>query len=294
MILKQLADTYQQLYLPVKEGMSESDEYLAVIRNGKQIISKHLNGFMQSEYDSLEPVDTPIGKITAVYLHHRQDFERFIQIMAYRCEPAVIPASMGADTISGIINWKKIFAHKRAYLADEGTDWSAEFKRFTSNKKNYLDTIIVLSQGPYSNVSHRLTPFSTQQWLSLSYQIRLYHERTHVICQSLYPGLRDCIWDEVIADCMGLLHATGNYNPSMARDFLGLNQQEQGKKGRLANYINASDTLLLQKTSIRAAHIIEQLSAFLHRPQNCQLLAEACYDELLQKIQEQKEEIEHA
>ena len=98
----------------------------------------------------METVATPAGKVDVLSLCDRADFEHCIRALAHRCENGDVPSTMGASIISGLINWEKIRKHKEEYVAGGGDDWSGEFERFTSDRKNYRDTIIVLSQGYYS------------------------------------------------------------------------------------------------------------------------------------------------
>ncbi|MBO5620718.1 MAG: hypothetical protein J5959_03720, partial [Butyrivibrio sp.] len=109
------------------------------------------------------------------------------------------------------------------------------FKRFTSDKKNYVDKIIILSRGPYSGISAAIVGEDEERWLELSQVIRKSHEITHFICRTLYPEDIDPIRDEVIADAIGIYAAYGRYDDKMAKTFLGI---DGGRYvgGRLENY----------------------------------------------------------
>ena len=75
---------------------------------------------------------------------------------------------------------------------------------YTAVKENYLDRLVVLSRGPYSNVSASEAGCGEKEWLVLSDTIRRYHELTHVICRRLYPDDIDAVRDELIADAVGI------------------------------------------------------------------------------------------
>ncbi len=102
---------YPQLTLPVGEGMSESKRYKDIVLRGK-LPREHINPFNGTEEDCIYLIPTPVGDAEVLYLADRQDFEKFVQILGYKCEEEVIPASMGAIHIGGVNNWRKIQIHK--------------------------------------------------------------------------------------------------------------------------------------------------------------------------------------
>ena len=120
----------------------------------------------------MEILDTPAGPVDIVLLNNRQDFEVFLRnMMAAKDGPSVkIPKTQGAATLVAF-NWPKIHAHKQAFLVSEALkgnrnpDWNAEFKRFTADKSNYQDFLVVLSVGPYSAVSAETVGLSEEEWL---------------------------------------------------------------------------------------------------------------------------------
>lgn len=259
-VVKTLAKTYQQLYVaPGEEG---EKKYADIVKCGRDAESRDLSHFRMNDADSLVYEDTPAGSIRVVTLHEREDFVTFLRIMGNRCAMADIPDTQGAVILDGVINWEKIHDHEREYInseADKGKpspDWGAEFRRFTSVRENYLDAIIVLSVGPYSGIStekingyfifggHSLTDkgnsraLSPEEWQSLSDTIRRYHECTHFICRRKYPDEKDAIWDELVADAVGIYAAFNRFDPGIEELFLGI---ENGRYtgGRLENYIEA-------------------------------------------------------
>lgn len=240
-VIPYLARIYKQLYLiPGSDGAD--DKYRAIVRRGEDLSEKTLAHFTMSDNDSLVITETPAGIVQVISLYERNDFEIFIQIMANRCKKKVIPRTQGAAIIDGVINWDKINAHKKEFLEKEIArgnyfpDWSAEFRRFTSNKCNYQDGIIVLSVGPYSGISASELGFSESEWIEFSAVIRKYHECTHFICRRLYPDQIDPIWDEVVADAVGIFAAFGRYDSDMALKFLGVDESGY-KGGRLEIYL---------------------------------------------------------
>ena len=247
MVIEELAEIYNQLYLvPGEEGAKEL--YKEIVQGGAEPPEKSLGHFKRSDRDSLVTVTTPAGSVRVVTLYEREDFELFLQIVAHRCEKTQIPKTQGASSLNGVINWRRIEARQEAFLKEEAEkgvtdpDWNAEFQRFTSDKNNYLDALILLSTGPYSALSAEKAGFSEEEWLRLSNDIRKYHECTHFVCRKLYREKIEPIWDELAADAVGLYAAFGKYDIRLAELFLGI---EDGRYvgGRLENYLDkAADT----------------------------------------------------
>ncbi len=239
-VIESLAEVYQQLY--IKPADDAGEKYASIVRRGLEAEEKDLSHFKTHKDDSLVFVDTPEGKVCVVTLKERQDFETIIRIMANRCAPVEVPSSQGASILSGVINWRKIEAHEEEFLKQEkekgveDPDWNAEFKRFTSDKKNYLDVLIILSFGPYSGMDGEVFGMEDQEWAEYSNTIRLYHECTHFICRKRYPEKIDAVWDELVADAIGIYAAFGKYDRKMEERFLGI-ENERYLGGRLENYV---------------------------------------------------------
>lgn len=236
-VTAQLAEIYPQLYLDPDQA--DIDEYKACVTKGTIPSVCSLSHFVMDERDCLENVDTPAGTAAVITLHNRHDFEVFVRCMSAAREgpEAKVPASMGASTFT-VFNWPKINAHREAFFKEQQDagvflpDWNAEFKRFTSVKENYTDMLIVLSCGPYSNVSAERvnqlletegsSALSEDEWNTVSGNIRKYHELTHFVCRKLYPDRIDAIWDELAADAVGIFGAFGAYSRTLEELFLGI------------------------------------------------------------------------
>ena len=100
----------------------------------------------------------------------------------------------------------------------------------------------MLSQGPYSNVDSNAVGMDQKEWLSRSLIIRKYHELTHVICREMYPAQIHAVWDELVADAIGIHAAWGRYNIEAAKLFLGISGSAYSG-GRLENYTDDPDRL---------------------------------------------------
>lgn len=258
-VIRTLAKQFPQLYLAPEQGVSQSKCYRSIVGKG-MAYTGDLQHFQGSPEDRLTMEHTPAGDVMVVYLANRADFECCYQIMAYRCEPVEIPPSVGSCYIRGLNDWSRIHAHRAQYLAQGGQDWSQEFARFTAEPANYKTTVILLSNGPYSALPAAATPYSHARWLDISRDIRKYHELTHFVCRARFPEKKHAVWDELLADCMGMVFATDNYDAMLAQAFLGIvNGRYIG--GRLEYYISQlPDEALVSKVCCMIDTLAERCS----------------------------------
>ena len=247
-----LSTRYPQLLLPIQEGMRNTEEYKNAVLCGEPLSGEP--DFRTTPEDTLTVENTPAGPAEVLYLADRGDFEHALRALAYRCEPTEILPSVGASTIRGLINWEKIRQHKTAYLCSGGTDWNAEFKRFTADKTNYLDTLLLLSRGEYSAVPAAELGIVPEDWIAASLTIRKYHELTHFVCRKLRPENIDAVRDEIQADMIGLLAAFGHYDTALARRFLGIDTDVCRPGGRLSHYTTPEE---LPDAAARAHALID-------------------------------------
>ena len=257
-VIGELAKRFPQLYIKPEKGVSESELYRSIVRRGEQY-SGSLSHFIFSDEDSLTIEETPAGKVEVIFLKNREDFECFYQIMADKCEPVPVLRSVGAAYIGGINDWSRIHAHIAEYEKKGGTDSDNEFRRFTANKDNYKTSIILLSEGFYSNISYENTPYSVEEWRKISLEIRKYHELTHFVCRHFFPGNIRPVWDELLADFYGLLCAAGSYDRALALKFLGI---EDGiyLSGRLKRYVEGEISGELVSEITELAGLLEKLA----------------------------------
>lgn len=249
-VIEKLAETYQQLYLD--PDRTEIDAYRKVVLEGETPETKELAHFIQHAMDREETLETPAGKVQVVSLRNRKDYETFVRcMMAAKDGPrAQIPASQGASTLVAF-NWPRIYEHKRCFLEAQQAagvaepDWSTEFQSFISVKENYQDLLVVLSWGPYSNVTAEMAGQTEESWPETSYSIRKYHELTHVICRRLYPDRIEAVWDELVADAVGIYAAFGRYDAELEKLFLGI-RKGRYTGGRLENYTDDPKRLAIQ------------------------------------------------
>jgi hypothetical protein len=240
--------------------MSQSDEYKAITQRGRMPVALPYT-FSDCEATELYTEHTEAGDVEILVLPDRGDFVRFVQVMAYRCEPREVPPSMGAITINNINNWRRIEVHKNEYLQSGKTDWEEEFKKFTAVPQNYRDSIIALSNGAYSALPYTETSCeSDEEWIRASLTIRKYHELTHFVSRRLFPDNKETLRDEVIADSVGIVAAFGKYDISLAQRVLGIYGDEFRSGGRLSNYTECHEELALWVA--RAIELTEMVFGF--------------------------------
>lgn len=278
-VIKTYIHRYPQLTISPAPGKSKSEEYKNIALRGK-LPKEYENPFTGTQEDRVFCIPTPVGDVEVLYLADRGDFETCVRALAYKCEREEIPASMGAIHIGGVNNWAKIQARKRAYLEAGNSDWSAEFRRFTADPANYKDTVLLVSKGAYSALPAAKAGFGEEEWLGYSLIIRIYHELTHLICRKRYPEKKEAVWDEIVADCMGIYKALGFYDTRLAEKLLGVEGERYRKGARLENYV--ADRSELRHCRDRARQMIQRLS----------VLAGDCdkeaYWELLFRIEENR------
>lgn len=233
--LELLTRRYHQLLLPIAPGISSSELYKSAVLRGD--IPDSPPEFSGSALDSYQELQTAVGTVGIWQLENREDFIHAVRALAHRCEPVPIPDAVGAQYISGLINWEKINTHRARYLAQGGQNWNLEFRRFIADKSNYTDSLILLSSGFYSNVAPEEVPLSPPEWKEKSLTIRKYHELTHFIYRKVFPGDVDVIRDEALADCLGLFAAFGCCRQELAERFLGIRDGELLPDARLRHYV---------------------------------------------------------
>ncbi len=283
-VIEKMAERLPQMYFKPEEGVSSSTGFKNAVLNVKEIPEdrKLSDVFIGSEKDELYTMQTPVGEAEILYLDNREDFENFYRVTAGKCEPIDVPANMGACTLIGLNDIAKIKNHVKEYIKNGGQYPESEKMHFISDPNNYRFTLIVLSKGNYSNISHETAGFEKEKWLEISMNIRTYHELCHFMIRKLHKE-KDAIWDEILADGMGLLFSIGTYDIKLASLFLGASESGYQNGGRLENYCKAEN---IDESAIKAFHSMQKFSEFVKHN------ADRCNDiyELILKAQENKDE----
>lgn len=259
--LQTLAQRFPQLYIAPAEGTQEA--YRLAAGRGKAPQGANLDHFITSEEDELREVDTPAGTVEVLFLKERADFETFLQIVGHKANPVPIARTVGAITYRGLADWGAVKAAYQAYVADGGNDWPAEFRRLAQQPGAFRAELVIISEGPYSNVPAGQTPYDSEEWLHVSREIRLHHECAHVVCRRLMPDDIVPVWDEVTADVTGLLCATGNYDAALAATFLGVTD-EGFAQGRLSEYLNDEQLAGIDEVAAGVHGTLQRIEALVH------------------------------
>lgn len=234
-----------QLRIPVRHGISEEDAYRDAVRKGAfEAAEAYAPGLVLKQPSglSLQICHTIAGRIPVLSVRDRDDFVALVQAFTDRHEPVPVPAAMGACIVKGLVNWDRVAAYRRAWEAGQrrseqssdgqpgdrgigeatGDAWASEFRRFAANKSLYQDMFVISSTGPYSAIRAADAGYSEDEWLERSIAIRHEHEVTHYFTFRLFGSFRSHLFDELIADFVGLVRGTGTYRAELALRCLGL------------------------------------------------------------------------
>ncbi len=233
--LQALAQRFPQLYVAPAEGAQDAHRLASGL--GIAPAEANLDHFASSADDELRSVATPAGPVEVLFLKQRRDFETFLQVIGHKAQPVPIARTVGAITYRGLADWAAVAQARADYEAAGGQDWRSEFARRAKQPGAFRAEIVVISEGPYSNVPASDTPFGDARWLAVSREIRLHHECAHVVCRRTMPDDVLPVWDEVTADVVGLLSATGRYDAQLAARFLGVGESGYSG-GRLPEYLD--------------------------------------------------------
>ena len=270
-VIEKMAYRYNQLYLTPEKGISETVTYYDIVHNGKtppeitqKIHDKNL-GFTRSSKDKLICEITPAGKIEIIFFSEQSDFDRFIQIMAFKGEPAPISPKTESVEITGITNWRKIENHMNEYIISGGDylSWREELKRFTDNKKNYQDSVIIIKDCDYCGITAKEAGFSEEEWNDISLKIRIYNACTRYTFRHMYKRKTNIIWDEAVADCIGMLFALNKYDTGLAKKIFGISKKGYSGKGKLETICTEIDDDI-NKTAGKTGLLIDRINMFVN------------------------------
>ena len=272
-VMQEMAYRYNQLYLTPEKGVSGTGVYSDIVRYGKlppeideKIKNEGLSGFKCSEKDRLFSENTPAGMVDILFLQERSDFERFVQVMVYSCQPAAVASKIESAEILGVTNWRKIENHMNDYLSNGGSNlsWRDELRKFTNNKKNYQDTILVIGSGGYCGLTAEEAGFEKDTWEEISVKIKIYSSCARYIVRKLFSDYKDIIWEEMLADCAGLLYATGRYDVSLAKKFFGVSGKGYDRRGKLINFKGDSE-FEINELAVRVSSATDKLGNYVNR-----------------------------
>ena len=249
-----------QFWFPIKQGISQTDDYKKVTLKGysrNQVSSA--TGLVLKKPHQLQVFlhQSLVGKIPVLIVEDRDDFISIVRALTCRNEPHPIPDSMGAAMIKGLNNWDRL---KKALQVQPRNP-------VLKNKDLFQDRLIVLSITPYSNVAPKMMGLEKEKWLSDSIKIRLEHECAHYFTLRHFGKMSNNMHDEIIADYNGISAVLSNYKSDWFLKFIGLeNYPFFRKSGRLQNYkgnpVLSNDAFrILQRIIKQASNNIEAFDA---------------------------------
>ncbi|SMP25465.1 DUF7005 family protein [Chryseobacterium profundimaris] len=262
-----LREFYPQLNFPIEDGIEKNQTYRDAVLKGTFIISDKALPLHRESEITLKLYQSIAYDIPVLTVPDETDFQTLIQCLIHKNNPAPIPKSMGASLISGINNWKKINNLKQKWTeSNSSLSWNEEFlKNIVPNTHLYKDRIILLSMKPYSNVSAEKLQISSEEWKKTSLKIRLEHECVHLYTLKKFGSASNNLHDELIADYIGIVAATGIYQKDWMLTFMGLEEYPKYRKGaRLENYLagmTLSESEFAQVTKI-IKQAIENIAVF--------------------------------
>ena len=270
-VFEVLAGELPQLAFPVRSGMSRDPDYRSATLEGVEpagLPGAVGLGLRRPEAIELTLHASPAGAVPVLVAPDRDDFVALVRALAWRNEPAAVPAAQGAAMIAGYNNWSRLRALRRRWrrtlAADRETrTWGEELRRLRAHKELYQDRFIVLSDGPYSAVPGPELGLDGAEWRRLSRTVRLEHECTHYFTRRLYRSMRNHLLDELIADYCGLVAATGRFRAGWFLRFLGLRGRAARGSGRIALY--RGDPPLSDGAFAALARLVESAADALER-----------------------------
>jgi hypothetical protein len=223
---------FVQLRCPIRAGISQEEPYKAATRRGRDDAADDAYGgraltLARPDLLDLTIVPTIAGRMPILVAGDRGDFVTLVRAFSERNEPAVVPDAMGACIVKGLNNWSRIRAYRARWASSLDhvpgeAEWNEEFQRIVPRKELYQDRFVILSRGPYSAIAAAGIGFSDAEWLDRSVVIRREHELTHYFTYRVFGSMRNNVFDELVADFVGLVRALGRYRADLALRFLGL------------------------------------------------------------------------
>jgi hypothetical protein len=227
-----------QLNFPVRAGMSAEAAYQQATRRGVFSAAEPFRPGLtlrHPERVQLKVCQTIAGRLPVLIAGDRADFEALVQALTGRNEPAPVPAAMGACLVKGLNNWSRVAAYRAAWQREHAgagdAAWAEEFQRLIPQKEQYQDRLIILSSGPYSATPAADVGLPEPEWLERSVAIRQEHELTHFFVHRVFGVMRTHVFDEIVADFVGLARVFGTYRADLALRFLGLEAYPQYRPG---------------------------------------------------------------
>jgi hypothetical protein len=197
-----------QLLLQPGIDIHSSDAYQRLVIRGEPANAEDLKRapvLRDPSGTTLTMAQHPTGAVPVLTFRNHEDFVLAVRCLAQRCEAVPLQPTVHAQAVSGLIHWGLIRAlGVRARCQ-----------------------ILLLHRAPYASLSVETIPGepSLERWLDLSQTWRLEHELTHIACRRLAGEMRINLYDEIVADAMGMTAALGHFDAGLFRRGLGLSSE---------------------------------------------------------------------
>ncbi len=165
-----------QLNFPIDDKTAENPEYRDAVLYADikdERLTKNDLGLKDAGKMQLAVVQTDAGGIPMLYVPERGDFERVVQAMLYHNTKTAVPQWVTSAFVREFRNSERIFAQRERFqkkkaLMNLNTTWQEEFPRFLLNKKQYLDSLIVVCGSHASNISPEAVGLDDDEWVARS------------------------------------------------------------------------------------------------------------------------------
>ena len=266
-----LSDRLEQLKFPIRDGIHESKAYKNVVRRGERFSDQAQQDRLvldRPEQFTFQIYGHPAGRLPVLETTDRDDFERLYCALGNRSEPQTISSSVNAQTVAGLNNWHRVRRYRKVWENDHTAQaltggWSREMKRVISEQPGtFRDRVMLIYVAPYSGMSPSKLGLdcSDSEWLELSRTIRIDHEFTHYLTKRIFGTMNKHLWDELLADFMGLTEALGEYHANLFLRLIGIVDGQLRDGARFHTYtqgLSSDDKQELVELLSRASRHIE-------------------------------------
>lgn len=241
---QELRKNLPQLFITPEEGARLGSQYKQLVLQGKNPSPKDISGGLK------EPKGFEVflkkhwsGSIPVIRVNQHFEFTNILQCLVHRCEPVQIQESVHSQAVSGLIHWGLI----------------------NTFGKSHRCNILVLHDSPYSSISFQSIPGmkTEDDWISCSHLWRLEHELTHIACKLLVGEMRLNVYDELLADAMGMRASLGYFDAKLFALTLGIDSDgTANNRGRVFTYtkeLNDNEQKMVQKLVLERAHELEDM-----------------------------------
>ena len=233
-----------QLYVSPMREARLGNQYKQLVLQGVTPTSKDVNGGLKEPGGFSFVLESHwCGSMPVIRVKNKNEFDMLLQCLVHRCEPVEIQESVHSQAVSGLIHWGLI----------------------STFGKSARCSMLILHDSPYSSVSYTAIPgiSSEEEWIHCSHLWRLEHELTHIACKILVGEMRLNLYDELLADAMGMRASLGYFDAHLFALTIGLNSDGTVKKdGRAYTYtqqLNDQEKIEVFKLVLERAYELEDL-----------------------------------